>query len=177
MWKCLPVYRWPLLIFFNALDVAVFCAYPLFRKDGHKVSRKVFLKNLSKQLAHSSAVVRHTTNTRLPRATKEAALVFGFLPEVVLTEAQHRSVGRCKVCSKVSRSKCDTCQCSVCLLHRRIVKRCRCATCWHSGFLWTFRMLFRHSYISATASKTCFKRAKCNLILYITVHLVKNIYL
>ena len=62
--------RWPLQIFFNALDVAAFCAYLLIKKDGHKVPRKVFLKNLSKQPAHSSAVVRHTTNTRLPRATR-----------------------------------------------------------------------------------------------------------
>ena len=124
-WKTV---RWPLLIFFNTLDVAAFCAYLLF-KDEHKVSRKVFLKNLSKQLAHSSAVVRHTTNTRLPRATKEAALVFGFLPEVALTEAQHCSVGRCKVCSKVLHSKCDTCQHSVCLLHKIIVKQCWRPTC------------------------------------------------
>ena len=68
--------RWPLLIFFNALDVAAFCAYLLFKKDGRKVSRKVFLKNLSKQLAHSSAVVRHTTNTRLPRATRGCACIW-----------------------------------------------------------------------------------------------------
>ena len=122
--------RWPLLIFFNALDMAAFCAYLLFKKDGHKLSQKAFLKNLSKQLAHSSAVVRHTTNAMLPRATKEAALVFGFLPEEVApVGAQHRSIGRCKVCSKVSRSKCDTCQCTVCPMHRRIVKQCRCPTC------------------------------------------------
>ena len=88
--------QWPLPIFSNALDVAAFCAYLLFKKDECKVLRKVFSKNVSKQLAHSNAVVHHTTNARLP---KEAALVFGFLPEVVLTEAQHRSVGRCKVLS------------------------------------------------------------------------------
>ena len=82
-WKTV---RRPLQIFFNALDVAASCAHLLFRKDGHNMSQKVFLKNLSKQLAHSSAVVRHTTNTRLPRATKEAAFIFGFLPEVVLTK-------------------------------------------------------------------------------------------
>ena len=126
MWKCLcrwKTVRWPLLIFFNALDVAAFCAYLLFEKDEHKVSRKVFLKNLSKQLAHSSAVVHHTTNTRLPRATKEAALVFGFLPEVFLTEAQHRSVGRCKVCSKVCARNVTHANVQ-CVLHRRIVKQC-----------------------------------------------------
>ena len=71
--------QWPLLIFFNALDVAAFCAYLLIKKDGHKVSRKMFLKNLSKQLAHSSAVVRHTTYTKASKGNKRGCICIWLL--------------------------------------------------------------------------------------------------
>ena len=39
--------RWPLLLFFNILDVAAYNAFLLMKKDGCKKTRKQFLKSLA----------------------------------------------------------------------------------------------------------------------------------
>ena len=70
--------RWPLLVFYNMLDVAAFNGYLLMKNDGYQSSRKLYLKCLRMQLAKASTVQRLQRNIRLPATIKEAAALLGF---------------------------------------------------------------------------------------------------
>lgn len=82
--------RWPLLIFFNMLDVAAFNAFVLMKKEGYQGSRKSFLKNLRKQLATESAKKRFQRNKKLPTSVKEAASAYGFLRAPMVSFQFHK---------------------------------------------------------------------------------------
>ena len=71
--------RWPLLLFFNMLDISAFNAYVLMKKNGYQGSRKSFLRNLRIQLATECIKKRLQRNARLSTSVKEAAALFGFL--------------------------------------------------------------------------------------------------
>ena len=94
--------RWPLLIFFDMLDVACFNAYLTRRNDGSTATRKEFLKSLSKQLCQRSVAERFLRNPRLPFSSKEAAIRLGFTQRE--QRAQERAaataVDRCRSCGK-----------------------------------------------------------------------------
>ena len=122
--------RWPLLVFFNILDISALNAFLLLKNDGYNLSRKQFLKCLSFQLAKDSARQRHDRNPNLPRQIREAACKVGFLDqEAPASISTSRRVLRCHVCSKNSRSKCDSCGRAICPLHRRVKKSCKCSFC------------------------------------------------
>ena len=53
---------------------------PVVQEGWAQTVSKSFFEKFEQQ-AHSSAVVCHTTNARLSKAIKEAALVLGFLPD------------------------------------------------------------------------------------------------
>ena len=61
------------------LDVAAFDGYLLMKMDGYRDSRKVYLKNLARQLAAPSAILRNQTNLRLPLESKQAAVLLNFV--------------------------------------------------------------------------------------------------
>ena len=54
--------RWPLLFFYNMIDIACFNAFLLMKKNGYKKSRKEFLRNMAYQLVGPGATRRHELN-------------------------------------------------------------------------------------------------------------------
>lgn len=54
--------RWPLLLFFNMLDVAAHNGLILMKKSGSHLTRKQYLRTLSIQLAEESAKTRFKRN-------------------------------------------------------------------------------------------------------------------
>lgn len=124
--------RWPLLLFFNILDIAAYNGYLLMKFDNDKVNRKDFLRNLTFQLAFPHTRRRFALNPRLSRNVRSAALLLGFLSseEPLHVDRQHGSkLSRCHACGKVTRSICDACQTAVCPMHRKITKSCVCFLC------------------------------------------------
>ena len=125
--------RWPLLVFFNIIDVACNNAFIHLKRDGYPKTKKVFLRELSVQLATDFAKRRFQTNRgalRFHKPILQAAELFGFLPEVDSeSDAANQSLGRCKVCSKVTRSRCDQCFVFLCPTHRTMKKTCLCTSC------------------------------------------------
>ena len=72
--------RWPLLLFYNILDVSAFNGFLIMKKNGYSKSRKQFLIALSKQLVSTCARSRVLRNNNLSKSAKEAARLLGFLP-------------------------------------------------------------------------------------------------
>ena len=73
--------RWPVLFFYNIIDVAAFNAFLVLKKNGYGRPRKQFLNALSRQLVFSCARSRVLRNSNLRKPAKEAARLLGFLPE------------------------------------------------------------------------------------------------
>lgn len=123
--------RWPLLLFFNMLDIAAFDAYILMKADGFTSSRKKFLRNLAFELAEEYAKMRFEKNPYLSKNIKNAASLLGLLPERPLQSRDSSSnvVGRCENCGRTCRSQCNDCGVHVCPSHRQLVKRCLCSVC------------------------------------------------
>lgn len=120
--------RWPLLVFFNIIDVAANNSFIHLKRGGYTKSRKEFLRQLASDLARKFAIERHQTNKALPISTTEAAKLFGYRNEPDVQQ-EEKSLGRCNTCSKVSRSRCDRCGKRVCPNHRRLNKVCLCLNC------------------------------------------------
>lgn len=78
--------RWPMLIFFNMIDVAALAAYRLFELDNpawntNKIDkRKIFLKELAYELAQNYLEER-AKRPNIPKATKIAMDLIGFKPK------------------------------------------------------------------------------------------------
>ena len=123
--------RWPLLLFFNMLDVAAYNGFVIMKKCGFVSSRKQFLRIVSIQLAEEYAKKRFERNQHLRRSTKEAGNLFGFLPDVSTSSTVNANcrVSRCKECNKNTRSKCDVCLSFICPNHRHLIKTCVCSIC------------------------------------------------
>jgi hypothetical protein len=119
--------RWPLLVFYNMLDVAINNSFIHIKRDGYAYSRKTFIRELSCHMAGTFAKRRHM-NRNLSKSIQLAADLFGFLP-IQQVSNPSTTLGRCYLCSKVSRSKCDKCYSFICPTHRCITKLCLCLDC------------------------------------------------
>ena len=73
--------RWPLLFFYNMIDVSAFNAFLIFKKNGFTKPSKQFLLALSKQLVSFCVRRRYLRNKNLPKPAKEAIRVLRLLPE------------------------------------------------------------------------------------------------
>jgi hypothetical protein len=121
--------RWPLLVFFNMIDVAVNNGFIHIRREGYYKSKKDFIRNLSCELARPYAEKRHSTSKHLSKAATQAAQLFGYVPQLSGGLRATTTIGRCYVCSKVSRSRCGSCDVFVCPSHRFFSKMCSCINC------------------------------------------------
>jgi len=121
--------RWPLLVFFNILNVACNNAHVFMKRDGYTKRKIEFLREVSLQLAKPFAKDRHLRNRGLHRHIVSAAQVFGFVPESVAPSPVSKPVGRCYMCSTCARSSCDRCNRFICSHHKVINKTTVCSTC------------------------------------------------
>lgn len=76
------------------------------------------------------AVCRNQINYNLPRSSRQAASLLGFIEEHSPTHSFNLSSvpRRCYMCSTSSCSACDTCARTVCPRHRQQMKSCKCQT-------------------------------------------------
>ena len=124
--------RWPLLVFFNMVDVSCNNSFLHMKRDGYLKSKKVFMRNLSIQLVENFAKSRHEINRSFSRSITAAAELFGFLPDrPTLVRNNQRSTGRCLTCSIVSRARCDSCRNFICPRHKVKTSSCLCLHCSH----------------------------------------------
>ena len=96
--------RWPLLFFYNMLDVAINNSYIISRKTNYNGGRCKFMKDVSFGLAEIFANNR-LKNKKLQRHIISAAIQVGYTVPLPLTQpiGSNKS-GRCKYCGKVCRS-------------------------------------------------------------------------
>ena len=125
--------RWPLIVFYDILDMASFSAFLLMKSDNPRTQRKHFLRNLAFQLVKDHAKLWHSRNRHLSQHSVSAGVLLGFRPSIQSSPPQqqvHNSVQHCHVCYKNTRSKCESCHRPVCPSHRILVKSCKCQFCW-----------------------------------------------
>lgn len=121
--------RWPLLMFYNIIDITTNNAYILFNRNGKKIGKKAFLKQLAFQLAQPYAETR-LQRPGLHNHIKEAARQVGYtVPGNNINAANDNSLRRCFRCSKPTRSKCGTCMQPICPQHRHLAKITKCGNC------------------------------------------------
>lgn len=123
--------RWPLIVFYNILDVAAFNGFLLMKKDHPRTNRKDFLRNLAYQLVQKHAKARHSLNKHLSQHIISAGVLLAFRPpnQCSLRRQIENSVQHCHMCYKNTRSKCEVCSKPVCPTHRVVVKSCKCQSC------------------------------------------------
>lgn len=121
--------RWPLLIFYNIIDVASNNAFIHMKRSGYTKTKKEFLRALSLEMASPYAKNRHRVNHRLHNSIRHAAEQFDFRPFSAPRQNPVHQLGRCHRCSKVSRATCDGCQRFVCGAHKVVTKSCHCQDC------------------------------------------------
>lgn len=129
------VYRWPLRLFQNFLDISGVNAHIIYNiKNGTKVSRYDFLNSLAMSLCEFTIKNR---SKFLPNNLKENVnLVSSYINQsnfpaaqnldkqlmepTISTDSKNRSKGQCVSCEKRSEStiKCDMCYSFVCKSHR-----------------------------------------------------------
>ena len=145
--------RWPLFVFFNMLNVACNNAYLFMCREGYSKTKKQFLRRFLKQFSpsinsfregvssdvssHNSLLLstpfakeRHRQNRGLQRHIVAAAQLFEFNPPYAGTPPAKRQIGRCHLCSAVSRTSCDKCGRFACPKHKQCVKEVVCLTCF-----------------------------------------------
>ena len=121
--------RWPLLVFFNLLNVACNNAHVFLKRNAYTKSKKEFLRELSVQLAGPFAKQRHLRNRGLHRHIVNAAQLFGFVSESAAPSPVKKKVGRCYMCSTSARGSCDRCGQFICPRHKNVTKATVCSTC------------------------------------------------
>ena len=124
--------RWPLLVFFNMIDVACNNCFLHLKRDGYPHNKKKFLDNLSKMLVSNYAIKRFKNNPKFSKSIRHAGEIMGFVSqqyEAQQTVQQRQKLGRCTSCSKVCRSFCNVCNQPICPAHRETVKHFICYNC------------------------------------------------
>ena len=122
--------RWPLIVFYNILDVGCYNAYLLLKAENPNLQRKSFIKELAFQLSEKHAKLRHTENNHLPQPVKDAGILLGLRqPKPQQHQVLDNKVGHCNICYKNTRSKCEVCAKVVCPQHRVVTKICKCQFC------------------------------------------------
>lgn len=127
--------RYPLLIFFNILDICVFNAF-LIAKESNSMAtsrcRRRFMKELAFALAKDNMEER-MKNEKVYSQTKDSFNRFGFVkpeelmqPSLSLPETSNKPK-QCSFCRRTTRSSCDICNKRVCTLHKS--KSIRCQKC------------------------------------------------
>ena len=124
--------RWPLLLFFDCLDIGCYNSFIIMRKSSPSYERKTFLKDLAFELAKPFAEKRlqKLRNTTLHAHIRQAASLVGYhVPAEPGPVIRSRPTsGRCS-CKRKTRSFCDSCSKPICPAHRMTSKRTVCLSC------------------------------------------------
>jgi hypothetical protein len=122
--------RWPLLLFFNLLDVACYNSYVIMRKFHPHLQRKQYLKDLAFQLGETYAnTVRLKWKTLHAHIFTAAKLVGYTVPTPAQPNSLQTRPGNCDVCRRKCRSVCQMCKNYACPAHRMLVKTTSCINC------------------------------------------------
>ena len=122
--------RWPLLLYFNLLDVAANNAFLLMMRNGYSGDRAAFIRALTMQLATPN-MLRRLELQRVSSSSKRCIRSLLNLSTVPSStpSAPSRNPGYCHMCRKSSRSKCDICGQFCCKPHAHVEKITRCSDC------------------------------------------------
>ena len=122
--------RYPLVIFFNVLDVSVYNAFLLCKESQSHVNtkcRRQFMKNLATALAKENMQSR-MENPNVFCQAKDSFARFGLSKETLLPKnirnQDDKKPKQCSMCRRTTRSSCDNCQRRICSLHKVISIRC-----------------------------------------------------
>ena len=123
--------RWPLLLFFNLIDVACYNSFVIMTKSQPSLQRKAYMKALSFQLGETYANSVRLKRSGLHSHIVTAARLVGYavnLPAMSQPN-QDSKPGRCHACQRKCRSFCQICSLYACPAHRKLVKTVSCFSC------------------------------------------------
>lgn len=134
--------RWPLMVFFNMLDVSAYNAFVVWTEinpDWNKSkspNRRMFLEDLGKALVSPLIERRKTVPCPYTSASASMALASASMttsvmaPDASLTPSNHKR-RRCKAChpkcNKTSMA-CQSCNTPICKSHAVIINHCQSCT-------------------------------------------------
>lgn len=123
--------RWPLLLFYNLLDVSGLNAFILMKKCGYMKSRAEFIRELSLSMATPHMLSR-SGQQRVPYNNKcciRQVLGLELVGAAASASGNVNTPRRCRICKKSSRSSCDVCHRPVCKSHYFVTKVTKCCEC------------------------------------------------
>ena len=122
--------RYPMVIFFNMLDVSVYNAFLLCKESNSLVNtkcRRQFMKNLAEALAKENMRNR-MGNPRVLCQAKESFARFGLsketTPQTNISNAVDKKPKQCSMCRRTTRNSCDNCKKRICSNHKVVSIRC-----------------------------------------------------
>lgn len=122
--------RWPLLLFYNLLDVAAYNAYVVMLKNGYRGSRSDFLRHLTLQMARPMMLFRAQQQRVSSNSKTCIRAVCNLVPEMPTASSSVTSnPGHCKLCRKSTRLRCDECSRFCCKSHSFCSKLTKCIDC------------------------------------------------
>ena len=118
--------RYPLVVFFNILDIAILNSYLIARENREivpKKNRQMYMKSLAEELAKENMLERFGKPSVYGQV-KDSFHRFGMFEAV---EEPDNNVtnkpGKCQMakCRKSTRKRCSTCNKHVCKVHQKVV--------------------------------------------------------
>lgn len=110
--------RYPLLHFFNMIDVALVNAFLIMSENGYTKSRSTFIKCVARQLADEN-INRRYNDKKIYAQAKHAFTAFGICPPASERPRENNKPRKCQVsqCRKSTRRQCIKCLMYVCSIH------------------------------------------------------------
>ena len=121
--------RWPLLLYYNLLDVAAYNAYIVMVKNGYSGNRSDFIRELTLQMAAPSMHSRFRQQKVSSNTKACIRTICNLMPEMQPANAATYNPGHCKLCRKSTRSRCDECGRYCCKFHSASFKQTKCSDC------------------------------------------------
>ena len=127
--------RYPLVIFFNILDVSVYNGFLLCKESESAVDtkcRRQYMKRLAAALAKDNMSIR-MQNPRVFSQSKESFARFGLFKEapttMIMQNEDNKRPKQCSMCRRTTRSSCDTCKKRICTVHKITTIQCLNCIC------------------------------------------------
>ena len=152
---CRNTYCWPLVVFYNILDISAYNAYVLYQmqppgagKDGSSRARFKFLCALGEELikANMQLRARYLKDLNLPTTNTIKALSIHITNQKIQRLDEPPQKACCHFYQKSqdqqTRQQCSECKIHVCKENSK--KLVLCYVCAESGQSWMFQRLFRH---------------------------------
>lgn len=121
--------RYPLIFFFNMLDISLLNSYILLKANGYQKDRKEFIKVVSDQLAADNIASR-VQNSHIYGKLRNKFSQYGVVnPQIAQPIAEITAPRKCQEhgCRKSTRVRCSSCRKYVCTEHKQV--SVTCASC------------------------------------------------